>query len=198
MRNGVTALLATLLTAAVLQPQNRAFAGEEQTIPEEARKSLEKYCRENLCREPKVTRIIRKDGSVFEDKKAPVALPIVLPNGVVTIMQGEEVRVAFDVDGDKLSNPRAVPLTGNASNALTFKLSQDEKGNTILRIRSDLPSMVKFQLGMMLLNSDQIRSTSSCPVAADSSSYEHWPEPIYQILVAEIRVLPKEAPMVCK
>ena len=131
---------------------------------------------------------------VFED-----ATPIVLPNGWVTILPGEEVHIAFDLDGDVLGNPRAVRRPAKSQPTLSFRFSQDaETADTTLVVSSTVNRTIKFDLGMMLPDSQRFRKTSSCPVLAGQQSFENWPHPIFQLVAARFRVLPVGGAMACE
>jgi hypothetical protein len=162
----------------------------------EARKELEALCQKVLCRQPTTVRVQLRDGKVLE-VPFRLATPIVLLNGWVSVLPGEEVHVAFDVEGGELRNPRAVKK-GEAKNTLSFRFSQDDKGDTLLVIDSTLEQAVKYDLGMMLPDSERVRKTSSCPVLGGKSSYEHWPHPIFQFVAARFRLLPAGSPMNCE
>jgi hypothetical protein len=95
-------LLATCIAATSIAAQ---CFGQALDSGIEARKAREELCWKVLCREPMTVRVLLKDGRVmavpFED-----ATPIVLPNGWVTVLPGEEVHIAFDLEGDVIRNPR--------------------------------------------------------------------------------------------
>lgn len=125
--------------------------------------------------------------------------PIVLPNGWVTILPGEEIHITFDIKDAKLSNPRAVTQKSDMYPALSFRFQQEAvTGDTLLRITSTLNHTVKFDLGMMLPEGERILKTSSCPVLAGKSSYEHWGYPVFQFIAARFRVLPAGSAMTCE
>jgi len=172
-----------------------AQALDQSTAAKNAREEL---CRRVLCRPATTVRLLLKDGMVIEVPFEDVS-PIVLPNGWVTILPAEEIHIAFDVDDGTLSNPRAVQeLTGSQA-SLSFRFNQDpDTGDSKLRITSTLKHTVKFDLGMMLPDGDDILSTSSCPVQAGLRSYEHWSFPVFQLIAARFRVLGPESEMTCE
>src|SRR5262245_15557493 len=73
----------------------------------DAKKERAALCRNGLCRAPMNVRVLLKDRTIMEVPCEDPS-PIVLPNGWVTILPGEEVHIALDVVGDVLRNPRAV------------------------------------------------------------------------------------------
>lgn len=164
----------------------------------EAKKSRDEICQRVLCRQPTTVRFLLKDNKVLEVPFQDVS-PIVLPNGWVTVLPGEEIHIAFDVEGDSMRNPRAVKSATETKNTLSFRFSQDAKnGDSLLVVNSTLEQVVKFDLGMMLPDNERIRKTSSCPVLGGNSLYEHWPHPIFQIVAARFRVLLPGSAMKCE
>ena len=130
----------------------------------------------------------------FED-----ASPIVLPNGWIIILPGEQVHIAFDLDGDVLRNPRAVRRPVESQPTVSFRFSQDpETADTTLVVASTVKRTIKFDLGMMLPDSKRFRKTSSCPILAEQQSFEHWPHPVFQFVAARFRVLPAGGAMTCE
>lgn len=164
---------------------------------EQARKAREDYCQKVLCRDPKAVRVLLKDGKVMETS-AQDRTPIVLPNGWVTILLGEEIHIALEVEGDQVRNPRAIKVPSESPNTLSFRFSQDLKGDSLLVVNSTLKHIIKFDLGMMLPDGERLLKTSSCPVLGGKSLYEHWPHPIFQIVAARFRVLPAGGPLICE
>ena len=125
--------------------------------------------------------------------------PIVLPNGWVTILTGEEIHIVFDVDDGTLNNPQAVQHLTGSQPSMSFRFEQDpDTGDSNLRITSTLKHAVKYDLGMMLPEDDKIFGTSSCPVQAGLKSYEHWAFPVFQFIVARFRVLESESELACE
>jgi len=164
----------------------------------EAKKAREKLCRQVLCRQPTTVKVLLKDKSILEVPFQDIS-PIVLPNGWVTVLPGEEIHIVFDVDGDSVRNPRAIAKATGAKNTLSFRFAQDSgSADSLLVVNSTFEHALKFDLGIMLPGSERVLKTSSCPVVGGSSGYEHWPHPVFQIVVARFRVLPPGSPMKCE
>jgi hypothetical protein len=175
----------------------QCFGQALDTSPE-AKKERAELCQKVLCRAPTTVRLLLEDRTIMEVPFEDVS-PIVLPNGWVTILPGEEVHIAFDLDREVLRNPRAVKRPAEAQPTVSFRFSQDSKtGDTSLVVGSTVNRMIKFDLGMMLPDSERIRKTSSCPVLAGKQSYEHWPHPIFQFVAARFRVLAPGGAMKCE
>lgn len=158
----------------------------------EASRARAELCRKLLCRAPSTPRIHLKDGRVAVYRFAEPS-PIVLPNGWVTVFPGEDVHIALHAEADRLGEPRAVAAPGDALARLSFRFKQDpESGDSYLEIESTLSQAVKFDLGMMLPDSEHFVKTSSCPVRAGARSVEHWPHPIFQLVAARFRIVSLE------
>jgi len=191
----VSSLIAIFVASVSIATQ--CFGQALDSSPE-AKKERAKLCQKVLCRAPTNVRVPLKDGTVIEVPFEDVS-PIVLQNGWVTILPGEEVHIALDVVGDVLRNPRAVKQPSEAPSTVSFRFTQDPStGDTTLVVSSTLNRTIKFDLGMMLPDSERIRKTSSCPVLAGQQSYEQWPHPIFQLVAARFRVLSSGAAMKCE
>ena len=120
-----------------------------------------------------------------------IRLPLLQPHGWITIFPGEEIFIEVDVDGDRITNPRAVRKVQNPSMTLTLKFWQEaKKKDSFLHGHKSLnPRLVKFNLGMMLVTDERLLKTTSCPVPAKLKLSEHWPHPIFQLVVANIQLL---------
>ena len=164
----------------------------------DAKKAREELCQRVLCRQPSTVKVLLKDKRILEVPFQDVS-PIVLPNGWVTILPGEEIHIAFDLDGDTVRNPHAIPKATEAKNTLSFRLSQDpSSADSLLVVNSTFEHALKFDLGMMLPDNERILKTSSCPVMGGKSLYERWPHPIFQIVAARFRVLPPGSSLKCE
>jgi len=164
----------------------------------EARNARAELCQRVLCRPPSTVRLLLKDGRIMEVPFADVS-PIVLPNGWVTILPGEEIHIAFDFDEGKLSNPHAVSKPSKSKPSLSFRFDQDaDTADSMLRITSSSKHTIKFDLGMMLPEGEGILSTSSCPVQPGLRSYEHWSFPVFQLIAARFRMLGPDSEMACE
>lgn len=154
-------------------------------------------CQHVLCRPPATVHVALKDGTA-KGVPSPAANPIVLPNGSATVRLGEQVHLAVDLQGDVIRALRAVKLPADASDAVSLRLSQDATTHdSLLVVENGTDRMLKLDLGLVAPDTDRIVKTPSCPVGPGKSVYEHWPQPVYQVVVARIRVLPAGSPATC-
>lgn len=139
-------------------------------------------------------RLHQEDGSSFE--QAVPRLPIVLPNGWITVFAGEEVHVELTVDKGNLA-VRAVPKVVRPKSTLTFKLMQTEGTAMRLAVSHNLPQNLKYSLGMMLPAGGGLQATPSCAVAPGAVTYETWPHPVFQLVINNLRFVPEGASLNC-
>jgi hypothetical protein len=59
----------------------------------------------------------------------------------------------------------------------------------LLKVTNPFSQSLKFNMGMMPLDSDKLLKTSSCPVMAGGSSFESWPEPVFQVVLGNARFI---------
>ena len=171
--------------------------GRAQDEAEQRAKEIEAVCSKAHCREARTVSLRLEDGSTFE--RAVPRLPIVLPNGWITVYPGEEIHVELIMARDAIKSARAVakPVRRNAT--LTFKLSQQPgRADTVLTVSHGLPQNIKYSLGMMLPSGGQLYATTSCPVQPGLTTHETWAHPVFQVVVRDLRFLPEGAPLNCE
>jgi len=172
-----------------------AFSGAVLAANAEPPPELITLCKTTLCRKPTI-HLNLADGQEFTDTQ-PFSLPI-LQDGWISIYPGEEIYIEAQIEKGELSLLRAVPALVNPDRTLVFKFHQ-RQGTTdmFLEVTNPFQSDLKFKFGMMLPDSDRVRATSSCPVSAGLKLFEHWPHPIYQLVIGQGRALKKGDPRDC-
>lgn len=189
MKRTVAAIVAGLLGASPTGAQVPEESAEEK-------KQREEFCRKALCRQPTTIRVALPDNGVFE-VLLPVAYPIVFEDGTAIVFSGEEVHVAFEVDGATLRNPRAVKNAADAKHTLSFRFSQEPaSGKSSLLVSTTIEQPVKYDLSMQLTS--DARKTSACPVSARLGVMETWPHPILALTAKNFRILPPGSRLVCE
>lgn len=139
-------------------------------------------------------RLRLEDGSSFE-KDVP-RLPIVLPNGWITVFAGEQVHIELTADKDNLA-ARAVPKVASAKSTVSFRLTQSDGAGMRLAVSHNLPASLKFSLGMMLPSGGELHRAPSCAVGSGAVSYETFEHPVFQLVIANLRFLPEGAALSC-
>jgi len=145
---------------------------------------------QTLCRPPVDIKLQKKDGSSFESNTG-VSLPIVHVD-TVTIYPGETIHVEAGLGKDSLENLRAVEKVADPSKTLTLTFKQEPAGKKSKRpmmkltVDNPFPKKIKYHTQVMLLSGNIIK-TSTCPVGAGQTSYESWPDPIFQLILTDFR-----------
>ena len=154
--------------------------------------ALKHICQRELCRPPLTIRLRDKNGRMFESS-FDVENPIVR-KGWISIFPGETVFVEAERKGMRLVNLRAVKAVRDPSKTLEFKFWQDKgKADMFLKINNPFSKTVKYHAVMMLLDSDKLYKTSSCPVVAGKTVFERWPHAIFELLLFDFQLLETDA-----
>lgn len=152
----------------------------------------ESICEHTLCRPPQTIRLMRDDGSVFESS-FDVENPIV-HKGWVSIFPGETLFVEADRDENRLVNLRAVKQMRDPDRTLELRFWQDKgKPDMFLKVNNPFSKAMKYHAVMMLLDSDKLYKTSSCPVLAGKIAFERWPHAIFELLLFDFRLIEDDA-----
>jgi hypothetical protein len=168
--------------------------------PAEARMSLEDACATVYtdCRKNHTIRLRTEDGSTKETH-FEISYPPVQNEEVVTVFPGETILIGGDWEEGRLTKIRTVPSSEDPNHVLTFKFEQLEgKVDMSLAVSNTTKKMLKYRLGMQVLDRDGVFKTSSCPVIPGGHAYEHWPHPIFQLVVMDIESIPEGGPMRCE
>jgi len=175
-----------IISAAVLLLlQASAGAAQDARVAKE----IEAVCKQVLCRPPRPIRLKQKDGKLFE--MTPSGPTPIVTGALVTVQAGETVRVEARLEGGRLVDLRAVEQVAHPERTLTFQLHQEpslgDGAGMILKVESPFPGVLKYRLGIMPLDAEQLFKTSTCPVKQGSASFEHWPYPLFQAAAADFR-----------
>ena len=174
-----------------------ALAAWHATADETSPLPLTELCKQVFCRAPSVR--LRVDAERVFEQRIDTAVPVLLPNGWVSIYPGETIYLEVQLEGDKLGLLRAVPKVEKPQTTLVLTFEQlADKTDMMLKVTNPLPVDVRFSIGFMDLESDRIRATSSCPVYAGKALFEHWPHPIFQLILAKPQVLAASDDHSCK
>ena len=178
---GCAALALCLASAAALPCH---AAGDD----EDAVAVLAKICAEIRCYPPGTIKVIMGDGTTSEFH-SDYSWPIV-HDGFVAIYPGVTIFLAGEIVDGKIVNLRVVDEPATPVNVIKLRMHQEDgKPGTYLTVTNYFPQFIKYRAGMMLPTGDDIRATSSCAVMNNGrSSYEHWPHPIFQLILTDFHV----------
>jgi hypothetical protein len=175
-----------------------AHATEEpvraDTADEDARREM---CQQTACQHNVRIVLKQRDGSTF-DRTFDVLPGAVQPFGLV-VLAGQSLKVEADLEGDRLTHLRLVEQVAHPEKTLVVELEQLASGGMMLTVNNPFKRMLKFDMGMMPLDKEDLFKTSSCPVMAAGSGFESWPYPIFQIVLGNGRLIDaKEGQISCK
>ena len=150
---------------------------------------VRKLCKVVLCHEPKQILLRLYGGKTF--KVTPAVPTPIVTSSMVTILPGETVYVEARIEGDHLTDLTAVSKNVYPDRTLVFKFEQSAEigdgTNMLLKVYSPFKGIIKYRLGTMAPGSDDIYKTSSCPLRGGHANFEHWVQPIFQLVAADFR-----------
>lgn len=160
----------------------------------EYQKIQQEMCERVVCQYNVRVNLKRKDGSTYN--KIFDAIPVI-QDQIVVVLAGQTVFFEADVKDGLLTNLKLVDDVVNSQKTVTAKFKQMENGGMMLSLRNPFDKQLKFRMGIMPLDSESLYKTSSCPVISGGGSYEMWPYPIFQVLLADPRLLEDGEDMAC-
>lgn len=163
--------------------------------PEQA--ALEaKMCTKTKCQRNLRVTLRQKDGKSY-DQTFKVFPGIVQGIGL-TIVAGQTIYVEAEVSGRRLINFTAVDTIKKPEKTITAKLEQMDHGGMMLQVTNPFQKSLKFNMGVMPLNSNALHKTSSCPIIPGGSAYEMWPYPIFQLVLSNAHLLEPQDEIACE
>lgn len=164
---------------------------------EQRAKEIEAVCAKAHCRSARTVSLRLENGKTFE-RDVP-RLPIVLPDGLITVFPGEEIHIELRIADGAIKSARAVPKVARRSSTVSFRLGQ-APGHVAseLTVTNGLPHNLKFTAVMMLPSTGrQLHPAATCPVQPGLSAHETWPQPVFQLVISNLRILPEDDPLNC-
>ncbi|MDX1487146.1 MAG: hypothetical protein R3268_03020 [Acidiferrobacterales bacterium] len=184
-------VLASLLFNAVIMAGITAWLFNTDSVlakPKVRSQTPEPLCEHTLCRPPQTIRLMKSDGSVFESS-FDVENPIV-HKGWISIFPGETLFVEVDRDKNRLVNLRAVKQMRDPNRTLELRFWQEKgKPDMFLKVNNPFPKPMKYHAVMVLLDSDKLYKTSSCPVLAGKIAFERWPHAVFELLLFDFHLV---------
>lgn len=158
------------------------------------------YCKTAMCRKNLTVYLNQAYGKYFE--KTFKLLPPAVQDSAINIYAGEIIYIEADVNGDHPVNFKQVLNNSNPENTIIFHLEQaryiDDGLGMMLTVNNPFSRPLHYKLEMMPLDKERLYKTSSCPVIAGGMVYEHWPHPIFQIVVTGLYFLKEDEELICK
>ncbi|MCI5123551.1 MAG: hypothetical protein D3925_03510 [Candidatus Electrothrix sp. AR5] len=163
-------------------------------------KTLEEYCKTAPCRKNNSFKLRKKDGTYFE-YTSELDPPVVQPEFIL-IFPEEELFIEATEGKDAPLDFKHVPQNSQPEKTLVFKFTQsdDEKAGPgmFLNVHNPFSKPLRYSLAMTPLGKEGLYKTSSCPVMAKGKAFEHWPYPLFQLIVSDMHFLKKGDDMSCR
>jgi hypothetical protein len=106
---------------------------------------------------------------------------------VVNIKLGDKAAVQFQVDGNKLSQPKVVANPDSKNPTVTFDFS-DQGKILILSTKNSFSKTLNFRALMRFKGRSKYVETSIIPVRAGISSFESWTDPIDDLILFDFKL----------
>ncbi len=143
----------------------------------------ESICRRVTCR-PAMTlklKISETEVAEFDIPEGPY-----VTDGRINMLSGEEINVEFDDGADGPTNPRYVEKVTAPEKTLTFSLSLRD-GGTILTVKNSFAKTIHYDCLIRRYKAQRMQKTTIVLVQGGLVSFEHWPYPITQVVINNVR-----------
>lgn len=199
MRGNVLAAIVLMLSGCMTNITKEE--AQTRIIPGEAGATFEEYCASTPqppCRQ-NVSFPLTTDDKGNAQTFSFDLFPPPLQNGQLTILPGETSFLYGEFIGGVLVNPQFSEHQPKGKPYLKFSFTQMEgKPDMMLSVQNTYELPVKYRLVFMPPDSENLFKTSSCPVGAGMGAFEHWPHPIFQLMVIEVWEMEGDSSMVCQ
>lgn len=167
----------------------------QEPVADEQQRIAAQMCAETKCQRGLRVSLKDKDGSPF-DRTFEVFPAVVQPFGFM-VVAGQTVYIEADVLDGRLVNLVAVDAVAHPGKTITAKLEQVDGKGMMLTVSNPFSRMLKFDMGIMPLEKDDLYKTSSCPVVPGGGLFEMWPYPIFQVALGNGRLLEESDTVAC-
>lgn len=185
-------LLGTAFLTGCAMPHGTAKGNSDAGVGSE----LAAMCERVLCREPTPIQLKLPGGDSFQ--LTPERPTPIVAGDRVTVYAGETVMVEATVGEGRLVNLKAVPAVADPARTLVFSLHQEptmgDGTGMILKVQNPFDKVIRYRLGLRLPSGAPAVRTSACPVRAKAASFEAWPNPIFQIVATDFRIVEPGSP----
>jgi hypothetical protein len=170
-------VLASLLFPIVI---SLAFAQAGKPKAEQERESI---CSRVPCRPAQTLKL-----KISETEVAEFYIPEgpYVADGRINILSGEEINVEFDEGADGLTNSRYVEKVTAPEKTVTFRLSLSD-GKTILTVKNPFAKTILYDCLIRRYKAERMQKATVAPVQSGGISFEHWPYPIIQAVISNVR-----------
>ena len=176
-----------------------AVSGPSQAPSQQEIDAVLALCEEIHCYPPSKLTVATGNGEVQEFELA-YPIPVVQPNGWVVAFPGTTAYITGRVDDGRLIELASVAEAPEDDYIRIEMFQKDGEPDTYLKVANFFKHTIKYRAGYMPPDRDGLYSTSSCPLMPNGLfAFEHWPYPIFQIVMADFHVLDEESDsLVCE
>jgi hypothetical protein len=148
-----------------------------------ADQTREALCRRVPCRPAKILKL-----KVSETEVAEFDFPTgpYVADGYINVLSGEEFNVEFDDGSAGPANPRYVEKVTAPDKTVNFNLSLTDQG-TILTVKNPFAKDILYDCLIQHYKAQRLQKTTIVPVQSGLVSFEHWPYPITQVVISNVR-----------
>ena len=188
------------LSFSIMMHTSSLAADSSETPKESSIQGFIEYCETAMCRKNLTVKLKQNDWQYYE--RTFELLPPAVQGEMINIYAGEKIFIEADFNADQPENFKQVLENKNPEKTIVFDLKQaTDTGDGIgmmLTVSNPFSRPLHYKMGMMPLDKEDLYKTSSCPVIAGGSIYEHWPHPIFQIVIARLYFLKDGDQLECR
>jgi hypothetical protein len=170
-------VMASLLLSIVI---TLAFAQAGKPKADQERESI---CRRVPCRPAQILKL-----KISETEVAEYNIPEgpYVSDGRINVLSGEEINVEFDDGEVGPTNPRYIEKVTTPEKTMTFSLSLRDK-ETVLTVKNPFAKTILYDCMIRRHKAERMQKATVAPVQSAGISFEHWPYPITQVLISNVR-----------
>jgi len=142
-------------------------------------------CQSVLCR-PAGGIDVRLDKETGTTVSFP-PMPYAFKNAIY-VRAGDEFSVKYKGLRGNLGDGEYVPSEQGKPPGLHLRLWQEDDGSTILAIENTMKATMAYDVAMQLPRESKLRNTTALPIRPGLTNYEHWPHPVAQLLLYNVRL----------
>jgi hypothetical protein len=184
-------LFASVLPAIAVAAEPAAAARPGNEIHSD--EALALMCEKTICQHDLHVQLRAADGSRYD--KTFAVFPGVVQGDLLVVVAGQTLLVEAELGEEGLTGMRVVEAVTKPESTLEISFEQTDDGGMLLNVQNPFDRNIKWRVGIMPLdgNGDRLMATSSCPMMANAGIFEMWPEPIFQVVLANSRYVDDDA-----
>lgn len=174
---------------------------DQQVMPDEPVEmsdeyvTLDEYCSEFTCRKNIVIQLMTNAGLV--EQSLAQYWPVVQGDRL-SLLPGDKVYIEAELSDGQFVNLNRVEAITDPERTMVFDFSQSDDGvDMFLSVSNPFDQVMKYHLDMLDFEGN-FHQTSSCAIMPGTGVFEHWPHPIPELIVSNIRALAEADNISCE